>query len=96
YINHCIWALEEAKNYVYYDGGGCGPADLVEESSSAKKTHGDCVIADALTIDHKDYREGKLGTRDKESSRNIAGRRRLAMEKRKQTRNKNFDFRSRS
>ena len=93
YINHSVWALEEAKNYVYYDGGGCGPAELVEESSSAKKTHGDCVIADALTIDHLDYREGKLDARDKETPRNIAGRRRMAMDKRKRTRSKRFDLR---
>lgn len=41
YINHSIWALEEAMNYVYYDDGGCGPAEFVEETVSAKKTHGE-------------------------------------------------------
>lgn len=50
YINHSKWALEEAKLYVYYDGGGCGPACMLEENTSARKTHGDCVIADMLTI----------------------------------------------
>ena len=97
YINHCIWALEEAKNYVYYDGGGCGPAELVEETSSARKTHGDCVIADALTIDDSDAGKGKLDSRTGvKSARTPAGRRQMAMEKRKQMRgNKRFDFGSR-
>ncbi len=52
YINPSIEALEEAKLYIYYDSGGIGPASLVEESASAKKTHGDRVIADALTLDN--------------------------------------------
>lgn len=54
YTNHSIWSLEEVKIYVWYDSGGIGPAYLVKESESAKKTHGDCVIADALTLDNKD------------------------------------------
>lgn len=54
FINHSIWSLEEAKLYVWYDDGGIGPACLVKENRSAKKTHGDCVIADALTLDNKD------------------------------------------
>ena len=37
--------------YIHYADGGIGPAVLVEESASAKKTHGDVVIADALTLD---------------------------------------------
>jgi len=52
YINPSIEALEEAKLYIYYNSGGIGPASLVEESASAKKTHGDRVIADALTLDN--------------------------------------------
>lgn len=60
FINHSIWSLEEAKIYVWYDEGGIGPAYLVKESKSAKKTHGDCVIADALTIDDKDAPKTKL------------------------------------
>lgn len=50
YINPSKEALEEAKQYIYYDNGEIGPVKLVEESSSARKTHGDRVIADALTI----------------------------------------------
>lgn len=60
FINHSIWSLEEAKIYVWYDEGGIGPAYLVKESKSAKKTHGDCVIADALTVDNKDAPKTKL------------------------------------
>ncbi len=51
YVNHSEFGLEEMKNYIEYPDGGIGPAELVEENSSAKKTHGDVVIADALTID---------------------------------------------
>ena len=54
YVNHSELALEEAKYYIHYKNGGVGPASLVEESSAAKKTHGDRVIADALTLDDKE------------------------------------------
>ena len=60
YTNHSVWALNEVKLYVYYPDGGIGPAHLVKEDQSAKKTHGDCVIADALTLDDKDIPKGKL------------------------------------
>ena len=55
YINHSIFALEEAMYYIYFSDGYIGPAGLVEENSSARKTHGDCPIADALTLE-----EGKV------------------------------------
>jgi hypothetical protein len=54
YINHSDFALEEALSYIHFSDGSIGPAELVEENSSAKKTHGDCVIADALTLDDKE------------------------------------------
>ncbi len=59
FINHSKFALEEMKMYVYYKDGGVGPAYLIEENASAKKTHGDIVIADALTIDDKEIRQIK-------------------------------------
>ncbi len=59
YINHSEWGLNEARIYVYYDSGGIGPAYLVKESQAAKKTHGDVVIADALTIEDSDIPRGK-------------------------------------
>lgn len=49
-INHSAEALDEALTYVYYDNGGIGPADFVRESESARLTHGDRVIADALAL----------------------------------------------
>ena len=48
--NHCKWGLLEAKQYVYYDDGGVGPAELMEENAKARETHGDVVIADALAL----------------------------------------------
>lgn len=54
YINPSIKSLDEAKYYIHYPDGGVGPADLVEENAGARKTHGDRVIADALTLDDKE------------------------------------------
>ena len=48
FINPSAIALNEAETYVYMPGGQIGPASLQEESASARKTHGDRVIADAL------------------------------------------------
>ena len=49
YINPSEESMDEASMYIYYDDGGIGPAVLVEESNAARKTHGDRVIADALS-----------------------------------------------
>lgn len=54
YINHSGFALDEMLTYIYLPDGGIGPAGLVEESKSARATHGDCVIADALTLEDAD------------------------------------------
>lgn len=48
FINPSQKALGEAETYVYFSGGAIGPACLMEENSSARKTHGDRVIGDAL------------------------------------------------
>lgn len=58
-INHSIPALDEAKQYIRFGDGSVGPAKLVEESSSARKTHGDRVMADALTMLKKGKRRVK-------------------------------------
>ncbi len=94
YINHSVWALEEAKMYIYYPGGGCGPAELIEENSSARKTHGDCVIADALTVDTKDARAGKLDERSgPKTMRSAAYRRQMIKDKKRRDRTeKRFNF----
>jgi hypothetical protein len=95
YINHSIWALEEAKMYVYYPAGGCGPAEMIEENASARKTHGDCVIADALTVDASDARAGRLENRKgPQTIRSAAYRRQLAKDRKlAERKNKQFDFR---
>lgn len=49
-VNHSIEALDEARHYIRYGDGGIGPAELVEESQSAKKCHGDRTMADAMTL----------------------------------------------
>jgi len=54
YINHSEKGLEQISLYIHYPGGGVGPADLLNEGESARKTHGDIVIADALTIDNSE------------------------------------------
>lgn len=54
YINPSVFALQEVKQYIYFADGSVGPAELVEEDSSARLTHGDCVIADALTLEDRD------------------------------------------
>ena len=50
FTNHSSEALEEATTYIQYDGGQIGPAALLEESESARLTHGDRVIADMLCL----------------------------------------------
>lgn len=60
YVNRSKEALDEARDYIHYPSGGVGPANLRQESSSAKKTHGDRVIADALTLDDSDVPKVKV------------------------------------
>jgi hypothetical protein len=50
FINHSDAALTECLSYISYEGGGIGPADLVEETDAARKAHGDRVIADMLCL----------------------------------------------
>lgn len=49
-INHSDEALTEAVSYVQYEGGGIGPAEMVEESDTTRQAHGDRVIADMLCL----------------------------------------------
>jgi len=58
FINPSQIALNEAETYVYFAGGRIGPAFLMEENASARKTHGDRVIADALC--HKGMQESGI------------------------------------
>ncbi len=95
YINHSAKGLEQAKLYIHYTDGGIGPAFLVEESSSARKTHGDIVIADALTLDDKEL--GKVKHKGPKPPHNSLGARRdKVMRKKKRMTAKSwqkpFDF----
>ena len=72
FINPSQMALNEAETYVYFAGGQIGPASLQEESASAKKTHGDRVIADALC--HKGMQESHVRvTRTLDAPKNSFG-----------------------
>jgi hypothetical protein len=50
FINPSELAVTEAMTYIYYEGGGIGPACLSNEHTNARATHGDRVIADALAL----------------------------------------------
>lgn len=65
YINHSKEGLRETKLYIYFPDGSIGPAHLVSEGSSARKTHGDIVIADALTLVGKKFLGRKRFDEDK-------------------------------
>jgi len=81
YINHSKQALEQMKLYIHYSDGGIGPAYLVEENSSARKTHGDIVIADALTLDDSEL--GKIRHEGPKAPVNSCGYRREQVMKKK-------------
>jgi len=49
-INRDRQSLDQAKTYIIYPSGGCGPAELVDKDKSAYLGHGDRVIADALAV----------------------------------------------
>jgi hypothetical protein len=51
FVNRSVEALDEALDYVNLPNGGVGPSGFIQESSTARATHGDRVIADALAVD---------------------------------------------
>ena len=59
-INHDKRGLEQAKYYIFYPGGGCGPAELSDKSASEMLLHGDIVMADALTVEDKTVFQPKV------------------------------------
>ena len=81
-INRSVEALDEALTYVYYTDGGIGPAELVQESDSARKTHGDRVIADALMLLGVEEAPKGKSTGPSAPERSIGHRRKLALAKR--------------
>ena len=58
-VNRDKQSLDQAKTYITYPSGGCGPAELVEKDKAAYLGHGDRVIADALTVMDKDVMQPK-------------------------------------
>jgi hypothetical protein len=84
-INHSGPALDETLTYVYYDDGGLGPAEFVKESESARLTHGDRTIADALVLlGVEDAPMGK-SSEPMPPGRSIGERRRMALAKNKKS-----------
>ena len=80
YINPSFKALQQARMYVHYETGGCGPAELTDATAEEKKEHGDIVIADALSIDFD--RAPKVKEKDKDAPDNCyAGRKKMHMAK---------------
>jgi hypothetical protein len=49
FINLSVRAIAQAEGYVFYANGSIGPGRLEAETAGTKKTHGDLVIADALS-----------------------------------------------
>jgi hypothetical protein len=61
-INHDKRGLEQAKYYIYYPGGGVGPAEMVDKNLAEQLLHGDIVIADALTTEDKEVAQPRKKT----------------------------------
>jgi hypothetical protein len=99
-VNHSFFALDEALTYIYLPDGGIGPAGLVEESKSARKTHGDCVIADALTLDDDDAPVDTKDVKLRAPERSCGYRMEKILEKKKSSGKlswkMNYDFRKSS
>jgi hypothetical protein len=47
---HDVDLLEELYDYVYYENGDIGASEVADQSSGARKRHGDRVIAAALCV----------------------------------------------
>ena len=97
YVNHSFLAIDEAERYIEYPGGSVGPAGLVRESKSARSTHGDRVIADALTLEAAETAPKLRKKKRKAPFRSVAYRMQLHEEKKKAAKGRKpwrsrFDF----
>lgn len=97
YVNHSFLALMEAERYIEYPGGGVGPAGLARESKSARLTHGDRVIGDALTLEAAETAPKLRRKKSRAPFRSIAYRKQLHEAKVKAAKNRKpwrhkFDF----
>ncbi|KKL13180.1 hypothetical protein LCGC14_2528330, partial [marine sediment metagenome] len=98
FINPSPMALNEAETYIYY-AGGIDPACLIEESASARKTHGDRVMADALCFkgmkESRIVKHGDKLTGGSAPKNSFGGRYREHLRQKKAVREgKTFDFRN--
>jgi len=84
-INHSKEALDEALTYIYYQDGGLGPAEFIKESESARLTHGDRVIADALMLLGVEDAPASKSSEPMPPGRSLGYRRRMAMSRAKTT-----------
>lgn len=91
--NFSAEALDEAATYIHYGNGGIGPAALIAESESARKTHGDRVIADMLLVWATSGKKFKDPITHAASERSVGGRlHNFRMAKKKAARKNTFDF----
>lgn len=98
FFNHSEEALDEAATYINFENGGIGPAELTEENESARKTHGDRVIADAMCLVGVIEAPKNRPSAPKYPEWSIGGRMQQWKRKQKQAkkgrfRQKSFDFR---
>lgn len=93
YINHSEYGLEQMRLYIHYSGSGIGPACLVEVDDSTRKTHGDVVIADALTLDDSEIPK-TIHDQPQAPANSCGYRREQVMKKKEKTKGwrKTFDF----
>ena len=88
YVNHSRLALDEAERYIEYPGGGIGPAGLARESNSARLTHGDRVMGDALTLEAVETAPKLRRKKQKAPFRSVAYRNQLREKKKKAEKNR--------
>jgi len=61
FINHDKRSLDQARTYITYPDGGCGPAEMNDKSKADYMGHGDRVVADALCVMDGDVMSPKKG-----------------------------------
>lgn len=94
FINHSMEALNECLSYIHYESGGIGPAELVAESDSTRKAHGDRVIADMMCLVGAGDTPGSKRVSVTTPQRCFANRMKAFKQARKaQRQNKTFNFR---
>jgi hypothetical protein len=89
FFNHSAEAIDEAKDYITFTDGSIGPSGLVTESSSARSTHGDRVIADMMAVwGGQDNLKFKQALQKTDDPYTMQGRQYLAQQERNKESNK--------